>query len=79
MALMTHQTNILREHCSIFYSHETSSARLNAFEWNLHWVCIGKHSSEAFPIQDSETNTLSPLFLHFTLDYVIRKADESQE
>jgi hypothetical protein len=38
-------------------------------------VCIGKHLSESFPIQNGlkQGDALSPLLFKFTLEYAIRK------
>jgi hypothetical protein len=41
-------------------------------------VCIGTYLSDNFPIQNGlkQGDTLSPLLLNFTLEYVIRKVQE---
>jgi hypothetical protein len=43
-------------------------------------VCIGKHLSDSFPIQNGlkQGNALSPLLSNFALRYAIRKAQENQ-
>jgi hypothetical protein len=43
-------------------------------------VCIGKHLSESFPIQNGlkQGDALSPLFFNFALEYVIMKVQENQ-
>jgi hypothetical protein len=44
-------------------------------------VCSGTNLSNAFPIDNGviERDTLLPLLFNFTLKYVIRKVQESQE
>jgi hypothetical protein len=43
-------------------------------------VCIGKHLSDSFPIQNGlkQGYALSPLLFNFTLKYAIRKVKENQ-
>jgi hypothetical protein len=42
-------------------------------------VCIGKHLSDSFPIQNGlKRHALSPLLFNFTLVYAIRKVQENQ-
>jgi hypothetical protein len=43
-------------------------------------VCIGKHSSDSFPIQKGlkQEYALSPLLSNFALEYAIRKVRENQ-
>jgi hypothetical protein len=43
-------------------------------------VCIGKHLSDSFPIQNGlkQGDALSPLLSNFALEYVIRKVQENQ-
>jgi hypothetical protein len=43
-------------------------------------LCIGKHLSDSFPIQNGlrQVDALSPLFFNFVLEYAIRKVLENQ-
>jgi hypothetical protein len=43
-------------------------------------VCIGKHLSDNFPIQNGlkQGDALSPLLFNFALEYVIKKSSEIQ-
>jgi hypothetical protein len=43
-------------------------------------VRIGKHLSDAFPIQNGlkQGDTLSPLLFNFTLEYAVKKVPENQ-
>jgi hypothetical protein len=43
-------------------------------------ICIGKHLSESFPIQNclKQGDALSPLLLNFALERAIRKVQETQ-
>jgi hypothetical protein len=43
-------------------------------------VCIGKHLSDSFPIQNGlkQGNALSPLLLKFALGHALRKIQENQ-
>jgi hypothetical protein len=43
-------------------------------------VCIGKHLSDSFPIQNGqkEGDASSPLFFSFALEYIIEKVQENR-
>jgi hypothetical protein len=43
-------------------------------------VCIGKHLSDNFPIRNGlkQGDALSPLLFNFTLEYAIKKVQETQ-
>jgi hypothetical protein len=44
-------------------------------------VCIGKHLSDAFPIQNAlkQGDALSPLLFNFPIEYAISKAQENKD
>jgi hypothetical protein len=88
-ACFSEEGSIVQYSHRVCSTHETSQVDQNVFKWNISKVCIGKHLSESFLIQNDlkqgdallsnfYLDALSPLLLNFALEYTIRKIQENQ-